>query len=172
MSESHENRYRIADIAKETGVSTTTVYKHLKRLKSQMKEYLIKEAGITYLAKPGAEILKNVILTPAENPRLIQSTSNLLSKPLETRLEHLEKAVLMLVDELKGSRQIQAQTQAQVTNLLHENRRLRIMLSPPEPVKTITWQPSEKKDPLEGLAWWEKTWIKMVHPERCRRSMN
>lgn len=178
MSENTETRYRVADMAKEYGVSTTTIYKHLKRLKPQLKDYLIKEAGITYVAGPGAEILRDAIQTPAENPRQVQThqplqpASSTLSNQVSSRLEHLEKAVLVLADELKASRRIQGETQAQVADLVKENRQLRMLLTPPEPVKVIPWQPEKAKDPLEGMSWLKKTWLKFAHPERCRRQPN
>lgn len=81
----------------------------------------------------------------------------------DDRLANLEKAVLTMAESFQA--------------MAAENKALRLELStikahllpPPTPTcQVIPWAPPKREDPLAGKSWWEKTWIKIAHPERCR----
>lgn len=73
------------------------------------------------------------------------------------RIESLEKAVLLLVDENRGLNQRVAGMQA--------------FLMPPaksEP-PSIPWQPEKPRDPLEGMNWLQRIWVECFEPWKMRR---
>ena len=73
------------------------------------------------------------------------------------RLEGIEKVLFTLVEEIK--------------NLKTENRALRLQLFPPEKpaVSVIPWQPENRKDPLDGMAWYQRAYVQVMEPWRMRQ---
>ncbi|MCK5683927.1 hypothetical protein KAJ27_07395 [bacterium] len=50
---------KVAQIAKESGVSQVTIYKKLKKLNKQLKGCVIKKQGATFITKEGIKIIKH-----------------------------------------------------------------------------------------------------------------
>jgi AcrR family transcriptional regulator len=148
---------RISEIAKENGVSLQTVYRHLKKLDRSIKGYVCKEKGIISLNEEGEQLLKESLNNSTTNVLPVSISQQPALTPVLARLETIEKAVLMLVEENR--------------RLANENKALRIYLLPPEKpsVPVIPWQPEPPKDPLEGMSWYHRAYIKVVKPWRMRR---
>lgn len=163
-------RIRISTLAKSLGTSTTTVYKHMKRLDARLSAHITKEGGITFITNEGAGILKASIqattVTPVPAvtvPVPVPMPAPVDLAPVVNRLDSIEKAFLVMVEEIR--------------NLKQENAALRLRLEPPplpaefskppEPVKA--WAPTPKADPLEGAGIFARAWAHLVHPERLRR---
>lgn len=53
--------YKVKDIAEELQVSRPTVYNHLKKLKKDIKPFMYKKKGMTYLEPEGLELIKESI---------------------------------------------------------------------------------------------------------------
>lgn len=83
---------------------------------------------------------------------------------LEQQNVMIEKALMLLVEENKALR-------GEVSRLADSNNALRVQLMPPqEPVKpVIPWKPEPAKDPLEGMSWFQKTYVKVFEPQKLRR---
>jgi hypothetical protein len=93
---------------------------------------------------------------PKEPTKALEVPNDAVNK-MAARIESLEKAVLMLVEENRTLNQRVGGIQA--------------FLMPPEKVAAplIPWQPEKPKDPLEGLAWYQRVWVEYFEPWRMRR---
>ena len=93
---------------------------------------------------------------PKEPTKALEVPDDAITR-MSARIESLEKAVLMLVEENR--------------NLVHRVGGMQMLLMPaPKPaVPAITWQPEKPKDPLEGLAWYQRAWVQVFEPWRMRR---
>ena len=82
----------------------------------------------------------------------------------DSRFEGMEKALLMMAEEVKASRQ-------EMLSLRSEVAFLRNQLAPPSQnlLPVIPWKPIPKPDPLAGVNYFKRFWVKMFHPEQLRR---
>lgn len=80
---------------------------------------------------------------PKEPTKALEVPNDAVNK-MTTRIEALEKAVLMLVEENR--------------NLVQRVGGMQMLLMPPAKPTTaaIAWQPEKPKDPLEGMAWYQR----------------
>ncbi len=67
-------KHKVSDIAKDFGLSTTAIYKHLKRVSNQLEGHASKEGKTTLLDDEGLEILRKSI----ESARM---TTHVISVP-------------------------------------------------------------------------------------------
>ena len=148
-------KHKISEIAKTFGVSTTAVYKHLKRVSNQLEGHTTKEGKTTFIDDEGLEIFREAF----ETARTATQVITIPPKPPEQdrRLEGVEKVMVLMAEEIKNLR-------AEVSRL---NLRL---IPPPEPTRPpLVWEPEKAKDPLEGLAWYQRAWIQVFEPWKMRR---
>ncbi len=94
--------------------------------------------------------------TPKEPVKAFEMTDDTVTR-MSARIESLEKAVLMLVEENR--------------NLVQQVGGIRLLLMPPAKPTTavITWQPAKPKDPLEGMAWYQRVWVEWFEPWKMRK---
>ena len=79
------------------------------------------------------------------------------------KLEKIENALLLVAGELRD-------TKVRLSRVEKENRMLRLQIEPsPQKMKFIPWAPPDFRDPLAGLPWWQKAWVRLTAPEKCRR---
>lgn len=80
------------------------------------------------------------------------------------QLEEIKKVMLLMAEQNQ-------KTQEEVRALRQENHALRAyLMPPPEPVTpVIPWKPEPAKDPLEGMTWYQKTYVKLFEPQKLRR---
>ena len=164
-------RIRISTLAKSLGTSTTTVYKHMKRLDARLSAHVTKEGGVTFITPEGAAILKASIQATTINPAPpvtvpvpVPMPAPVDLSPVVNRLDSMEKAFLVMAEEIRGLKQ--------------ENAALRMRLEPPPmpaeftkpPAPVQVWTPAVKPDPLEGAGFLARAWAHLVHPERLRRT--
>ena len=163
---------RISTLAKSLGTSTTTVYKHMKRLDARLSAHVTKEGGVTFITPEGATILKASIqattVSPAP-PVVVQVPAPMPAPvdlaPVVNRLDSMEKAFLVMVEEMRSLKQ--------------ENTALRMRLEPPplpedfnKPPKPMkAWVPEIRPDPLEGAGLLTRAWVYLLRPEKLRRHM-
>lgn len=163
-------RIRISTLAKGLGTSTTTVYKHMKRLDARLSAHITKEGGVTFITTEGAGILKASIQATTINPAPpvtlpvpVQVQAPVDLSPIVNRLESMERGFMIMVEEIRSLKQ--------------ENAALRLRLEPPplpaifnEPPKPVNvWTPTPKPDPLEGAGIFARAWAYLVQPETLRR---
>lgn len=95
---------------------------------------------------------KHVTQEPAKVPEVRDDAITRMTE----RIESLEKAVLMLVEENR--------------NLAQRVGGMQILLAPPiKPAPAIAWKPEKLKSPLEGMTWYQKVWVEWFEPWRMRR---
>lgn len=80
------------------------------------------------------------------------------------QLEEIKNVMLLMAEQSQ-------KTQVEVMALRKENQALKAFLMPPsEPTKPVTpWKPEPAKDPLEGMSWYQKAYVKIAEPWRMRR---
>lgn len=173
---------RVAAVAKTLGVSTTSVYNHISRLKGRLREHLTKEDGATYLDDEGVELVRQSIAQAQGAAHVVVSAPPAPLAPdmadLKKQLEGLGAAFLSVVEELRANRQESAAIRAEVSELRRENQAMRqesqafrlALLPPPDQVRqVIPWHPKPKPDPLGNTAWWYRAIVRLVDPARFRR---
>jgi len=163
-------RIRISTLAKSLGTSTTTVYKHMKRLDARLSAHITKEGGVTFITTEGAGILKASIQATTVNPALpvavpvpVPVPAAVDLAPVVNRLESMEKAFLIMAEEIRSLKQ--------------ESAALRMRLEPPplpqdffKSIKSVeVWKPEMPADPLAGMSFIEKVWVKVFEPQRMRK---
>lgn len=150
---------RVSEIAKETGVALQTVYRHLKKIHHAAKAHIFKEKGVVTLDEEGERLLKQSLhaTTTALVPAVMPGNQAVDLTPVITRIEAMERAVLMLVEENK--------------RLANENVALRIFLTPaPRNEKRgIAWQPEKAVDPMAGMTWYQRLWTEWFEPWKMRQ---
>jgi len=80
------------------------------------------------------------------------------------QLEEIKNVMILMAEQSQ-------KTQVEVMELRQENRALRAFLMPPQdpPKPIIPWKPKPAKEPLEGMAWYQKAYVKIAEPWRLRR---
>lgn len=108
--------------------------------------------------KTASDEVKTLFPLPVDQTPTVDMTAT------NTRIETVEKVLLLLVEQNQ-------KIQQELANLRQENTTLRRFLMPPEqPVKPIMpWEPGKAKDPLEGLTWFQRAWVQIFEPWRMRR---
>jgi len=93
---------------------------------------------------------------PKEPAKAIATPDDAVAR-MAARIESLERAVLMLVEENR--------------NLVQRVGGIQVLLMPAgkTAVPAIVWQPEKPKDPLEGLAWYQRAWVQVFEPWKMRR---
>lgn len=163
-------RIRVSELAKQTGKTTTTIYKHMRRLQARLESHTTRESGIVFLSPEGAEIVKasmqatTTTPTPAAVPASIQQTAPAVDlSPIVGRLENLERAFMAVVEELKATRQ-------EVSALRGENAALKVLLLPAPSKPAPVWKPEPARpDPREGKNIFQRIFLELFQPDRLRR---
>ncbi len=148
-------KHKVSEIAKIFGVSTTAIYKHLKRVWNRLEGHVSKEGKTTILDDEGFKILRGAIESARTATHVISVPAK--SEEQNHRLEGIEKIMILMAEEIK--------------NLRGEVSRLNLRLAPPgQPVTpTIPWQPEKPKDPVEGMAWYQRAWVECFEPWKMRK---
>jgi transposase-like protein len=93
-------RFKVSEVAKTFGLSTTAIYKHLKRFQTRLKEHVSKEGGVTLVSEDGVNILRESITTSTVSSREV-TPAPVLVPVQDNRLEGIEKALLAMADQMK-----------------------------------------------------------------------
>ncbi len=89
-------RFKVSEVAKMFGLSTTAIYKHLKRVQTRLKDHVFKDGGLTLVSEEGVNILRESITVPTVSSREVTPAS-----APDTRLDGIEKAVLAMAEQMK-----------------------------------------------------------------------
>lgn len=150
------------------GASVATVYRKINSCET-VKNHLTKEKGCLYLDEEAFEVLKKSFQKeepPAGNPeteylkKLLEQQQSTIQELISRQAEERVRAdtIIMKLSNDLGS----------VRNLLEEVKKpIPLLAEPPKPVPV--WEPERPKKPLDGLAWYQKAWVKLVEPWRMRR---
>lgn len=157
--------YKVSEISEHLGVSTTTTYKHIKRLQKQLSEHQIKEKGVNFFNQTGFNLISSSIkATISESD--CKSLSTGFEVGLNSRLEGLEKAVMLLVE---SNKQLSDQNKTLAATIELQNRKLNLInwrLEPPRNREIEVWQPAPKKVP--EYPYLKRFWYSLVKPEKLR----
>lgn len=165
---------RIADVARTLNVSGMTIRRHLERKRAILGTHIREEGGITTISDEGIGILRESVEASSVRPLHRKEPATAVSTPpatispeISNRLEAMEKAIMLLVDENRATREENRNLRADVAVL-------RQRLEPPvlaldflnEPVKAVApWHPSREKPKFSG---WQRLWFKIFDPSRLR----
>lgn len=114
------------------------------------------ESGLTPSAAEHVKLSYSEKQEPKEPTKALEVPNDAINK-MATRIEALEKAVLMLVEENRTLNQRVSGIQAF------------LMPSAKPAMPMIPWQPEKPKDPLEGLAWYQRAWVQVFEPWKMRK---
>lgn len=131
-------KIRVSVLAKELQVSTTTIYKHTKRLKDRLSGHLLKESGIFFLDTIGAETIRSAIQATTATPEPVVSLPAFPPvdlAPVLSRSADIEKAILTLAEAFKRETD---RLRSDNESLRKEVQALRLSLAPPEKIKEKT----------------------------------
>jgi DNA-binding transcriptional MerR regulator len=171
----------LQDVSKEVGVSTDKVRYWLSLLEVPTE----KRGRVVYLPEESARkltVMTSMVaegFSPAEAAKRARGDAVMVPVAVPTtlpmtdpgpRLEALEKAVMLLVEENRAVRQDNAAIRVAVERMADENRNLRLALLPPAepPRQVIPWAPPPRPDPCKGQPWYRVLWWELVSPERFR----
>ena len=119
---------RVSDLAKDIGTSTQSIYRAIKRLGTKIEGHVFSDHGAKVVDEDGQRFIREALNSSTIRPTPVTPpTIPAISPEISSRLEGMEKAILLLVDEnrrLSG----QVETLRQESAALH--RRLE---APPEP---------------------------------------
>lgn len=176
---------KLRDIARESNASADQIKYWIKLLRIKPKV----RGRTGYLTQPEAALLKEMIqrVGEGESPKEaaekltdsipVQSSTATGESPslvaVQESLTNMKDALWVMATELRRTHEKMAAMSREVLELRSENGVLRsqmLQILPPKPPEKVIvpWSPNPRKDPLETLSWWEKTWVRLVHPERCR----
>jgi len=161
-------KLKVSQIAKMVGASVATVYRKINSCET-VKSRLTKEKGCLFLDEEGFEILKKSFQKeepPAGNPE-----TEYLKKLLEQQQATIQELIARQAEERARADTIIMKLSndlGSVRNLLEEERKpIPLLCEPPKPVPV--WEPEKAKDPLEGLAWYQRAWVQMFEPWKQRK---
>lgn len=86
-------QYKVSEVAKVFGLSTTAIYKHLKRFQTHLNGEVSKDAGATLVSEKGIEILREHL-----SASVVQSREMTPAK--DDRIDGIEKSMLLLVEKM------------------------------------------------------------------------
>lgn len=161
---------KVSEVAREAGVSVQAVYRAVKRLGNRLSGKVSKVNGVSEITQDGAALVLETLKaskgasivkdTPAPLVQERQAPAADLS-PVLARMESLEKSFLLVVEELKESRN-------ELREVRKENAALRMLLAPP-PVHQVARNDQVMNDPLAGLPWYRRLLVEIFEPHKMRR---
>mgnify|MGYP001346288849 CR=1 FL=1 len=128
-------RIKVSTLAKSLQTSTTTIYKHLKRLEDRLSGQVKKDGGVTYLTPTAVNLVTASIQAvtvqpePVEETRaIVQTSAQVDFSPVSGRLALIEKAILAQIDQgnaiLKENRQLREENAALFARLREQSEQL------------------------------------------------
>lgn len=174
-------KVKIAQVAKTLGVSLNSVYRKVKLCETKLNGHVIKENGLTFISAEGVVILRSLFsrLNPGETP---ENKSFSVDTHLQEIIANQQRTIDALIAQHAEERNRQAEERARadtiimklsndlgsVRNLLEEARKpIPLLCETPKPIPV--WEPEKAKDPLEGLAWYQRAWVQVFEPWKMRR---
>lgn len=157
--------YKVSNIAEDLSVSTTTVYKHIKKLKERLSNSKTKEKGVVYFNQEGYDLITSSITETIPSADC-KSLSTGFEVGLNDRLKGLEQAVMLLVE---SNNKLTKQNQNLVETVNIQSKKLKMIqlsLAAPKPKPVKVWKPEKKKSP--DISYLKKLWYSLVSPERLR----
>lgn len=174
-------KVKISQVAKTLGVSLNSVYRKVKLSETKLNGHVVKENGLTFLSAEGVEILRGLFsrLNLGETPENKGVSGDFHFREI---IANQQRTIDALIAKHAEERNRQAEERARadtiimklsndlgsVRNLLEEERKpIPLLCALPKPVPV--WEPEKIKDPLEGLAWYQRAWVQVFEPWRMRR---
>lgn len=133
--QTHLKRLKVSEVAKQFGLSTTAIYKHLKRFQTHLKDHVTKEGGITLVTEEGVNILRESLNASTVSSREITPAIAVQDPGQTSRFDGIEKSLLVMAEKMTGLVEMNKA-------ILEENRLLRLEVAklqnrieykPPEP---------------------------------------
>lgn len=171
-------RLKINQVAQELGVTPAGVYKRLKTEPQLVENHIIKEKNATYLTREGVEILRASMqkAQPASVSTSYQPVESQAVKHLQEVIANQQRTIDNLISRQAEDRQrsdtLLMKFSNDISNMQKaiEYKRVEADSKLMEPVKPVKcWKPERPADPLEGLGFLEKIWVKIVEPQKMRR---
>lgn len=146
-----------AEKRNRTIIITPKAEKALLGMKSFVAEGFLPGEAAKKIKTASDEVQTLYPVPVVQNPIVDMTVTN-------NRLETVERALLLLVEQNQ-------KVQGELINLRQENAALRRFLMPAEQptAKVVPWQPEKPKDPVEGLAWYQRAWVQVFEPWKMRK---
>ena len=157
--------YKVSNIAEDLGVSTTTVYKHIKKLKERLLDCKTKEKGVIYFDQRGYDLISSSIKDSVQNTDC-KSLSTGFEVGLNDRLKGLEEAIMLLVE---SNNKLTKQNQALVETVEIQSKKLKMIqlsLEAPKSKPIKVWKPEIKQRPR--YSYLKRLWYGLVNPMKLR----
>ena len=171
-------RLKISQVAQELGVTPAGVYKRLKTEPQLVENFIIKEKNATYLTREGVEVLRASMqkAQPVGVSTSYQPVESQTVKHLQEVIANQQRTIDNLITRQSEDRQrsdtLLMKLSSDISNMQKalEYKRVEVDSKLMEPVKPVKhWQPDRPADPLEGLGFLEKIWVKFLEPQKMRR---
>ena len=141
-------RMKVSTLAKSLKTSTTTVYKHLKRLEDRLSGQVKKDGGITYLTPTAVELVTASIQATTVQPEPVEEVHAVVAipptvdlSPVSGRLALIEKAILAVCEQnnalVQANRELQSRLSAQSEQLAKMQATITALLPAPAEKATV-----------------------------------
>ncbi|MDP2364072.1 MAG: hypothetical protein Q8M94_09915 [Ignavibacteria bacterium] len=161
-------KLKVSQVAKMIGISVATVYRKINSCET-VKNHLIKEKGCLFLNEEGFEILKKSF--QKEEPPTTNDEAEYLKKIIDQQQGTIQELIARQAEERQRSDTIIMKLSndlGSVRNLLEEAKKPIALLNElPKPVPI--WKPEKPKDPMEGMAWYQRAWVGVFEPWKMRK---
>lgn len=98
------SKHNVNEVAKMFDVSTATIYKKAKKLKARLEGMTTKEKGVIYFSSEAVEVIRQEITTAPKETVLTPFAAPVDIAPMVSRLDGMEKVMMVLVEEIKSLR--------------------------------------------------------------------
>lgn len=126
-----------------------------------------KEAAALAREKPTEAV---IIPAPAAQPPAIPNDFQRVLLLLAEENRQIKQTMGAILEEVKAVRTENTGLREQMALLMppkKDEKLLEVLNRTPEPVNV--WKPEPAKNPLEGMNWFQKTYVKVFEPQKLRR---
>lgn len=173
-------KLKIAQVARELGITPAGVYKRLKTDIQLVENHLSKEKGVAFLTWEGVELLRGTIHKPVSinDSTSIQPVESAETTHLKAIIANQQRTIENLIFQSEKSRERTDTILMKLTNDISTLQKC-LEYRKPEPLPpTIPTTPMKIVKPWEPVRvqpaprpWYERLWLQMFAPETLREAI-
>lgn len=150
---------RVSDLAKDIGTSTQSVYRAIKRLGMKIEGHVFSDHGAKVVNEEGQRLIRDVLnCSTVRSVPVTPPTVLAIAPEISNRLEGMEKAILLLVDEnrrLSGEVEMLRRESATLHRRLEVPPKLKPAMPRPDPGMLLVKRIEEKPVQRDTASAWE-----------------